>query len=281
MTTQASRTSRLPSVFIGSSSEGREIAEYLQVVLEGYGTCEVTVWSQGVFQASSYTLDALAAHAHQSDFAVLVATPDDALSSRGSDFSAVRDNVIFELGLFFGVLGRERTYVVADHAEGLRLPSDLHGLTWLPYNRRSDGNQRAAVTGAARGVNERINDLGCRIAQTPEVASPAPAQTSSATGHEVALAREVSQLRGNAKAQGWTVKTDSETTLRLISPQARRYVQTWHVDNPALSRVELRWFVAELRAEGLRVNRALRRPLAGVAQPPKPNRQNHRSHLVF
>jgi hypothetical protein len=40
----------LPSVFIGSSSEGKEVAEYIQLALEEY--CEITLWSQGVFGLS-------------------------------------------------------------------------------------------------------------------------------------------------------------------------------------------------------------------------------------
>ena len=39
-----------PSVFIGSSSEGEQIAKTLQVLLDH--SCEVTIWSQGVFGLS-------------------------------------------------------------------------------------------------------------------------------------------------------------------------------------------------------------------------------------
>jgi Predicted nucleotide-binding protein containing TIR-like domain len=39
-----------------------------------------------------------------------------------------RQNVIFEFGLFFGLLGRER--VCALHTGGVELPSDIHGLVY-------------------------------------------------------------------------------------------------------------------------------------------------------
>ena len=38
-----------------------------------------------------------------------------------------RDNVVFEAGLFGGVLGMDRTFIL--HANGAKLPTDLLGLT--------------------------------------------------------------------------------------------------------------------------------------------------------
>jgi len=45
------------SIFIGSSSEGKTIAEYLQIALDDY--FETTIWDQGVFKASKSFLDSL------------------------------------------------------------------------------------------------------------------------------------------------------------------------------------------------------------------------------
>lgn len=69
-------------VFIGSSGEGIDIANYLHIVLEERANCEVTIWNQGVFEPSGYPLDSLLEVAAQSDFAVLVATPDDEATHR-------------------------------------------------------------------------------------------------------------------------------------------------------------------------------------------------------
>lgn len=245
MTRSDSPQSRaLPTVFIGSSSEGLEIGKYLQVDLERTGLCVVERWDQGVFQASSYTLEALAKAAQRSDFAVLIATPDDTVSSRGNSQFVARDNVIFELGLFIGAIGRERTYIVADQSEKLNLPSDLGGLTWLPYHRRD--NPRSAVNEAAIGITERIRELGPRNRRA----------YGSAADVDQTLRSEIGYICSSARAQGWKVKTNSDLTLRLESRTGKRF--TFSIDDPTRAREELRSFAASLRAHGLRVNRRVR-----------------------
>jgi predicted nucleotide-binding protein len=42
-----------------------------------------------------------------------------------------RDNVVFEAGLFGGVLGMSRTFII--HAHDAKLPTDLLGLTCVRY----------------------------------------------------------------------------------------------------------------------------------------------------
>ncbi len=55
------------------------------------------------------------------------------------------------------------------------------------------------------------------------------------------------------------VKTDTATTLRLLTPRGKSY--TLPKSKPKATRVELRRFVKELRAAGLRVNHSIRRPV--------------------
>ncbi len=147
----------LPSLFIGSSSEGLEIAEYLQQALEGH--CEGTIWSQGVFGLSQGTLESLVAACKQFDFAVLILTPDDMVTKRGSRRRAARDNVLFELGLFMGSLGKERTFIVFCRDEKIDLPSDLAGITAATFPKRVD-NMRAAINPTAIKIREAIKKAG-------------------------------------------------------------------------------------------------------------------------
>ena len=67
-------------------------------------------------------------------FAVVLLTPDDMGGvAPGSDLQPrARQNVILELGYFIGKLGRPR--VCALYVTGVELPSDLHGLVWVPYD---------------------------------------------------------------------------------------------------------------------------------------------------
>jgi len=153
-----------PRVFIGSSSEGLNIAEYLQSLLEGHA--ESTVWSQGVFGLSGGTLESLAKSAEDCDFAILVLTPDDITIKRANRAPAARDNVLFELGLFVGKLGRERTFIVTTRDNAPLLPTDLAGVTIAKFPNRADGNLKAALNPTALDIREAINKLGCRNRST-------------------------------------------------------------------------------------------------------------------
>lgn len=149
-----------PSVFVGSSTEGLKIAKALQVLLDH--ACEVTIWSQGVFGLSQGTLESLVHALDQYDFAILVLTADDLVTSREASSSAPRDNVLFELGLFMGGLGRERTFIVYDRTAGLRLPSDLAGVSAATFEPHASGNLQGALGAAATRVEEQIVRLGVR-----------------------------------------------------------------------------------------------------------------------
>ena len=235
-------------LFIGSSSEGHDVAVNLQEELEGRGICEVDLWRHA-FEPSGYALPSLLAAAEKVDFAVLVATPDDTTISRGAESASVRENIVLEFGLFMGVLGLRRTYLLA--TGDVRLPSDVLGLTRLPYRSRADGNLQAALNGAALDVKRQVRALGPRSRGlvASERAEP-----------RAALDREIDLLCANAVAQGWTVKANSATTLRLRSPGGKPH--TLAKRQPELTRVDLRRFVTELRAAGLRVNSSVRRPVA-------------------
>src|SRR5262249_3914493 len=73
------------------------------------------------------------------DFAAFVFAQDDwtavntsASPSPDSGQASPRDNVVFEAGLFGGVLGMRRTFIL--HASGSKLPTDLLGLTSVRYD---------------------------------------------------------------------------------------------------------------------------------------------------
>jgi hypothetical protein len=236
--------SDLVRIFIGSSSEGREVARNLEAELGD--TCEVVRWDRDVFEPSGYALDSLVEVAAGVDFAVLVATPDDTTESRGETTPSVRDNVVLEFGLFAGALGRRRTYLLATGE--LKLPTDVLGLTRLSYGPQA--NRRAAVNEAALQIEERVRNLGPRV-RREAVAPGADPQRS-------ALETEIGRLRANALAQGWSVR-ENETALRLRPP--RGTVHTLTKGRPAKTREQLRRFARELRAAGLRVNSSVRRPV--------------------
>jgi predicted nucleotide-binding protein len=145
---------RKPRVFIGSSSEGHEIAEFIQVGLERFVDCKI--WDQGLFQLSLGNLENLERSLDDFDFAILVLTPDDLAVKRGVEARSPRDNVLFELGLFMGKLGRDRTFMVYQQGLEMHLPSDLAGISAATFPQRSDADLQAAVGSACTKLKSVI-----------------------------------------------------------------------------------------------------------------------------
>lgn len=152
-----------PAVFVGSSTEGYRLAQAVQVLLDPI--CEVEIWSQGIFGLSQGTLESLVLALERFDFAVLVLTSDDMTLSRGVEKHSPRDNVLFELGLFVGGLGRERTFMIYDRTNAPSLPSDLAGITAATFAPHSSGNHEAALGAACARIQNAIERLGVRGAE--------------------------------------------------------------------------------------------------------------------
>ena len=151
-----------PKLFIGSSSERLDIAYAVQENLERF--VEATVWTQGIFDLSKTTIESLMDVLEETDFGLFVFAPDDISLIRSAEKSIVRDNVIFELGLFVGRLGRERAFIVhsADISD-FHIPTDLLGITPAIYQSdRTDGNIVAALGPACSRVQRSIAKFGVK-----------------------------------------------------------------------------------------------------------------------
>lgn len=120
-------------VFIGCSVEGLPIAKAIQENLAHTILCKV--WTQGVFGLSTGTLENLQEALYDSDYAIFVLKPDDHSTIKEKDYQTPRDNVIFELGLFMGRLGKEKVFfLVPRNSSNLHLPTDLAGITPGDYD---------------------------------------------------------------------------------------------------------------------------------------------------
>jgi hypothetical protein len=149
-------TDSLPSAFIGSSVEGLDVAREVELQLQRDAV--TTIWKDGVFGLGSGTLETLMNVLDQFDFAVMVLSPDDMIESRDRSYASPRDNVLFELGLFMGRLGRSRVFIVHAEDANLKLPSDLSGITLSPYRRRD--NLSAALSPTCTPIIRAIRALG-------------------------------------------------------------------------------------------------------------------------
>jgi predicted nucleotide-binding protein len=151
-----------PVLFIGSSSEGLKIAEEFHRNLSRKHRIVVRLWTDGVFQTSRTSIESLIAQALDSDFAALVLTADDAMTSRGKKRAAPRDNVVFELGLFMGALGRERIFILKPKSVEMQIPSDLLGVTWIDYQRGGPRPLRVRLKPACQRMEREIEKSGPR-----------------------------------------------------------------------------------------------------------------------
>jgi hypothetical protein len=150
-----------PRMFVASSSKSRKLAHGIQANLDA--DTDVTCWDQGFFLPGTITLDALLTQAIEYDFGAFVFSPDDLVEMNSVLSSAVRDNVLFEFGLFAGKLGHERIFMLMPDASEtpLHLPTDLAGFTGVTYReeRLRQGDAVQAVLGAAcQKIRTAIDD---------------------------------------------------------------------------------------------------------------------------
>jgi CRP/FNR family transcriptional regulator, cyclic AMP receptor protein len=158
MVTQAREKVR---VFVMSSVEALPVTRLLVQHFE-HDPFLTVVWDHGVFRASNYTLEELESQLEQADFAIAVAHADDLVISRGDEWPAMRDNVVFELGMFIGFLGRRRAFLMEPREDKLKLPSDLAGLTTIPYRYVKGRDASAYLAPACEQIRSRILETGPR-----------------------------------------------------------------------------------------------------------------------
>lgn len=144
-------------VFIGSSVEGLKIAEKIQENLDYNFDCKI--WTQDTFELSQTTIESLEKVLANSDFAIFVFSHDDITTIRSKETVTIRDNVIFETGLFIGRLGRKRVFMVTPRGSSdLHLPTDLLGIMIGNYDStRSD--LAAALGPFCSKIKDQINEI--------------------------------------------------------------------------------------------------------------------------
>lgn len=140
-----------PSIFIGSSKEGLSVAKAVEATLAEIAEC--TLWPDA-FEIGRSNFDNLISQIAFYDYAILVATGDDVITSRKKQSKGARDNVLFEFGLFAGGLGRSRVFYLLE--SGTKLPSDLFGLTLPTIPAANAANHEEKVIAAIDEIRKHI-----------------------------------------------------------------------------------------------------------------------------
>ena len=92
-------------------------------------------------------------------FAVILLTTDDLgkVKTDDEDKYRARQNVIIEMGYFIGKLGRSKVFPL--YEEGVELPSDLHGVLYVPIDDAGSWKFRLAKELNASGYDVNVKNI--------------------------------------------------------------------------------------------------------------------------
>lgn len=145
-------------IFIGSSAEGIKIANQVkdQINIELGDWIECETWGDGkVFSLNGGTLESLVKASRKYDYGIMLASKDDVLIKRMKIFNVMRDNVLFEMGLFLGSLGLQRAFLITH--DRTSLSSDFNGVTVVKYNDKNISTTIANVISEIKKTKESFN----------------------------------------------------------------------------------------------------------------------------
>jgi hypothetical protein len=140
-----------PRIFLGSSGKQAKLISALSRGLED--VARVEPWTTS-FNPGTTTLERLIELTREVDFAAFVFARDDWTTNAPEEAgqASPRDNVVFEAGLFGGVLGMRRTFIL--HANGAKLPTDLLGLTSIRYGEAATASEVKVIEQKIRAAIE-------------------------------------------------------------------------------------------------------------------------------
>lgn len=174
--------SNKPKIFIGSSVESLNIAYAIQENLEHDALC--TVWDQGIFELSGNALENLLTATLNYDFSIFVFKPDDIIKIRDKEYRTVRDNLIFELGLFISKLGKEKVFfLIPTKTVKLHLPTDLLGIKPGHFEFTDNDKELLGALGPfCNKVRRQIKDLTNN--KSEKIATTTPIETTKTKSKE-------------------------------------------------------------------------------------------------
>lgn len=147
-----------PKIFIGCSVEGMSIAYSLQENLDY--DAHITIWTQNIFHLTESALDSLLKALPDFDFGIFIFKPEDTIIFRNEEKTVVRDNIIFEFGLFLGKLGKERvSFLIPRNTNNFHLPTDLMGITPGTYDNSRIDNLNASLEPFCNKIRKKINQF--------------------------------------------------------------------------------------------------------------------------
>src|SRR5229473_4467207 len=126
------------SIFVGSSSEKKKIAEYLQDVLQELDSfVKINPWWQtSVFQTGDTHIESLCSAVETTNAAILIFGEDDRTDRRGEASWTTRDNIVLEYGMFAAAHGRNNVMIA--RVGNPTMPADLAGINCVLLEEADD-----------------------------------------------------------------------------------------------------------------------------------------------
>jgi hypothetical protein len=201
------------NIFIGSSSEAADNDILLRVaaILRKAGAVPV-LWNEtpSIFKAGMTTIETLEKIIEKKSInaSVFIYTEDDKTWYRGYLQNVPRDNIVFEHGLFTGMLGREKA--IAVKFGNVKMPSDLLGVTCVDFG-RSPEDATVNIKGWVKGLlkMEQNNKIGVKKGDEPE--------QEITQNYEIPVASEKSLVEIISISQGVYYRLIDDKEIRINS----------------------------------------------------------------
>ena len=149
-----------PRIFLGSSGKQAKLLQALTRGLEDVAHVDpwTTSFNPGTTTLERSSSSRVKSTSPRSSSLRTIGRPPThpPLPRPESGQASPRDNVVFEAGLFGGVLGMRRTFIL--HANGAKLPTDLLGLTSVRYGQEGTAAETRAV---CEKLRKAIENEGC------------------------------------------------------------------------------------------------------------------------
>ena len=225
-----------PRIFLGSSAKQEKLLQDLTRGLSDIA--QVEPWTSS-FNPGVSTLERLFELTREVDFAVFIFAADDWTSlgpAGGSDSTpgqaSPRDNVVFEAGLFGGVLGMRRTFIM--HATGAKLPTDLLGLTSVRYSGQASSAEMRAIS---QKIRTAVEDEGRMARIEGHWWQFSLTERSEKEPSALSLLKITRERDGGLGIAGRSWKSDGRMTARYWSEAAKQKNETglfyyWRGERP-------------------------------------------------
>jgi predicted nucleotide-binding protein len=221
-------TTRRSRVFIGSSTETLPIAKALRDALLSHA--DVLVWHDA-FHPGEMLLSAIVNLVSQYDFGVFIFSPDDELRIRKFEYTAVRDNVLFEAGVFMGGLGPQRTFLVTVKKSGKnqRMASDLAGFV-TAGRAISKGSDKWDVMQPAKQIQRVVESLGPALRNSHnEILGLKTVLNEQKIGKRKFYLGELVRYAALIRPNQWITISDPLDLMEQICKKTNTMLQTTHI----------------------------------------------------